>query len=162
MRSQFHWARGGKNSVSVSVCRVNEVSGRPIQKRYHSSVAHRLLVDDGTFPNSGRLPRLIYQDTLTLSGRHPARAIEQLFESHNRGNCWPAFSATTTFTAPLMRRLVFRAARRKSNREAPKGPNFQYNGETSSSFRPVWPTRIWGAVQIFAWSAPIRLVRAGI
>ncbi len=58
------------------------------EQNYIDNIVHRLLGDDGTFPNNGRLPLLIYQDTLTLPGRNPARAIEQLFESHNWGSSW--------------------------------------------------------------------------
>lgn len=58
------------------------------EQNFIDNIVHRFLGDDGTFPNNGRLPLLIYQDTLTLPGRNPARAIEQLIESHNWGSSW--------------------------------------------------------------------------
>lgn len=50
-------------------------------------VIARVLKDTGTIPNS-RLPLLIYQGVLDLSGDDPATAIEALLHSHQWGNDW--------------------------------------------------------------------------
>jgi uncharacterized protein YjlB len=49
---------------------------------------HRLIKDDGTFPNNGRLPLLAYQRVLKLPTGDPARGVEELFESHGWGSSW--------------------------------------------------------------------------
>ena len=49
---------------------------------------HRLIKDDGTFPNNAHLPLLAYQGVLALPAGDPARAVEELFEVHNWGGSW--------------------------------------------------------------------------
>ena len=49
---------------------------------------HRLIKDDGKFPNNGRLPLLAYQGVLILPTDDPARGIEELFYAHNWGGSW--------------------------------------------------------------------------
>ena len=49
---------------------------------------HRLIKDDGTFPNNEGLPLLAYQGVLKLPTGDPARGVEELFEAHNWGDSW--------------------------------------------------------------------------
>ena len=49
---------------------------------------HRLLSDDGIFPNNENLPLLLYQGAMDLSMRHPARAVEDLFSAHRWVGSW--------------------------------------------------------------------------
>ena len=48
----------------------------------------RLIKDDGTFPNNGRLPLLAYQGVLELPAGDPARGVEKLFDAHNWEGSW--------------------------------------------------------------------------
>jgi uncharacterized protein YjlB len=52
------------------------------------SAAVQLLKDDGTFPNNGKLPLLIYQGILALPQSNPAAVVESLFESNGWNGCW--------------------------------------------------------------------------
>jgi uncharacterized protein YjlB len=49
---------------------------------------HRLIEDDGTFPNNGYLPLLVYQGVLKLTAGDPARGVEELFAVHSWGGSW--------------------------------------------------------------------------
>ncbi len=49
---------------------------------------HRLIKDDGTFPNNGRLPLLAYQGVLGLPTADPARGVEELFHANDWGGSW--------------------------------------------------------------------------
>ncbi|MFC2031395.1 cupin domain-containing protein [Chloroflexota bacterium] len=51
-------------------------------------VISHTIKDDGVFPNNGILPLLVYQGALSLPGRDPAAAIEDLFEANQWGNSW--------------------------------------------------------------------------
>lgn len=51
-------------------------------------VMHQLVEDDGTYPNNGRLPLLVYPDALVLPDRDPAAAFERLFADHQWGGSW--------------------------------------------------------------------------
>ena len=53
-----------------------------------ANVLHRLIVDDGTFPNNDRLPLLVYRGALELTGRNPARPVEDLFDAHHWFGAW--------------------------------------------------------------------------
>ena len=53
-----------------------------------AEVAVRLLPDDGTFPNNGRLPLLVYVGALQLPVREPAATIEALFQTNHWGDSW--------------------------------------------------------------------------
>ena len=46
------------------------------------------LKDDGSFPNNGKLPLLIYQGALALPRRNPAVLVEDLFESNGWNRSW--------------------------------------------------------------------------
>ena len=48
----------------------------------------RLIKDDGTFPNNGRLPLLAYQGVLKLPAGDPARGVEELFHANDWGGSW--------------------------------------------------------------------------
>jgi len=48
----------------------------------------RLLRDDGTFPNNGKLPIIVYQGILVLSGSDPAAMAENLFTLNSWSGCW--------------------------------------------------------------------------
>jgi uncharacterized protein YjlB len=50
-------------------------------------IAH-LLVDDGTYPNNGKLPLLAYQGALCLGEQDPAAAIEALIRANGWGGSW--------------------------------------------------------------------------
>jgi uncharacterized protein YjlB len=58
------------------------------QRANPAGVMVRRLPDDGTFPNNERLPALLYQGVLDLSGRDPAAAVEDLFAAHGWGGSW--------------------------------------------------------------------------
>jgi uncharacterized protein YjlB len=45
-------------------------------------------MDDGIFPNNGRLALLLYQGALELPGQDPAAVIEDLFAAHGWGGSW--------------------------------------------------------------------------
>jgi uncharacterized protein YjlB len=51
-------------------------------------IVHRLIKDDGTYPNNGRLPLLAYQGVLTLPTDDPARGVEELFDAHHWSSSW--------------------------------------------------------------------------
>ncbi|CAB1078026.1 Cupin domain-containing protein [Olavius algarvensis Delta 1 endosymbiont] len=48
----------------------------------------RLLKDDGTFPNNGKLPLIVYQGILVLSGSDPAATAENLFALNGWSGSW--------------------------------------------------------------------------
>ena len=52
------------------------------------NVVHRVLDDDGVFPNNARLPLLLYPAAVALPARDPARALEDLFEAHGWIDAW--------------------------------------------------------------------------
>jgi uncharacterized protein YjlB len=51
-------------------------------------VLQQRLVDDGTYPNNGELPLLLYRGALELAGDDAAAGIEALFQSHHWGHSW--------------------------------------------------------------------------
>jgi uncharacterized protein YjlB len=54
----------------------------------HETPFSHVLMDDGTFPNS-RLPLVVFQGALVvLSGREPARRIEEVFLRNGWGGGW--------------------------------------------------------------------------
>ena len=59
-----------------------------VSKTPLASVIHSLILDDGTFPNNGRLPLLLYQGAIDLPTRDPARLVEELFDSHRWSGSW--------------------------------------------------------------------------
>jgi len=52
------------------------------------STITRLLKDNRSFPNNGKLPLLVHQGILVLPQRNPAAAVENLFESNGWEGCW--------------------------------------------------------------------------
>ena len=52
------------------------------------NIVHRVLHDDGTFPNNARLPLIIYPAAIDLPDRDPASTLEDLFASHHWTNSW--------------------------------------------------------------------------
>ena len=48
----------------------------------------RILKDDGTFPNNGNLPLVVYQGILVLPQSNPAAVVEELFELNGWSGCW--------------------------------------------------------------------------
>jgi len=48
----------------------------------------RRLNDDGTFPNNGKLPLIVYQGILVLPRSDPAAAVEKLFAFTGWSGCW--------------------------------------------------------------------------
>ena len=57
------------------------------QKQTGNTV-HRLIKDDGTFPNNECLPLLVYQGVLKLPSGDPARGVEELFHANDWGGSW--------------------------------------------------------------------------
>jgi uncharacterized protein YjlB len=51
-------------------------------------VAVHLLEDDGSIPNNQKLPLLVYQAALNLSGQNPASTVGSLFRANNWGGFW--------------------------------------------------------------------------
>lgn len=48
----------------------------------------RLLTDDGTFPNNGKLPLLIYKGAIDIPNQNPAGAVERIFHDNGWGGSW--------------------------------------------------------------------------
>ena len=47
-----------------------------------------LLLDDGTFPNNGKLPILIYKNVIAIPEDNPAGVIEKVFRENGWGGLW--------------------------------------------------------------------------
>ncbi len=47
-----------------------------------------LLLDDGTFPNNGKLPIFIYKSVIAVSFDNPALAVEKVFSENGWGGLW--------------------------------------------------------------------------
>ena len=65
----------------------------PIEARLRGMVQSgpvitRVLKDDGTFPNHGKLPLIVYQGILVLPPSNPAAVAEELFELNGWRGCW--------------------------------------------------------------------------
>lgn len=52
------------------------------------NITRHLLSDDGTFPNNGLLPLLIYSKAINLPEEDNARVVKDLFESNGWINSW--------------------------------------------------------------------------
>ena len=52
------------------------------------NLVHRLIDDDGTFPNNAKLPLLLYKDAIALPTDRPARFIEDLFAANRWVGSW--------------------------------------------------------------------------
>lgn len=51
-------------------------------------VAIHRLEDDGSIPNNQKLPLLVYQAALKLTGQNPAATVESLFRANDWGGAW--------------------------------------------------------------------------
>jgi uncharacterized protein YjlB len=54
----------------------------------HINIIRHLLPDDGTFPNNGLLPLLVYRNALHLTSRENADTVTAIFESNSWINAW--------------------------------------------------------------------------
>ena len=52
------------------------------------NIGRHLLRDDGTFPNNGLLPLLIYKGAFNISGPKAGDTVEEIFESNGWTNTW--------------------------------------------------------------------------
>ena len=57
-------------------------------RNYFVKVLTYQLPDDGTFPNNTRLPLLVYQAAMELTGKSPATIIELLFADNSWVGSW--------------------------------------------------------------------------
>lgn len=51
-------------------------------------IVSKILVDDGNFPNNGKLPLLIYRNAISIPDLNPAGAIECIFHNNGWGGSW--------------------------------------------------------------------------
>ena len=51
-------------------------------------IISELLTDDGTFPNNGKLPLMLYRNAIDISSSNPAGAVERIFQNNGWGNSW--------------------------------------------------------------------------
>ena len=54
----------------------------------YADILSELLADDGTFPNNGKLPLLVYKNVIAIPDKNPAGAIEQIFHDNGWGSSW--------------------------------------------------------------------------
>lgn len=59
-----------------------------VQAIQHINIIRHILSDDGTFPNNGLLPLLVYQQVLPIGDDDPKNKIKALFESNGWANAW--------------------------------------------------------------------------
>ena len=52
------------------------------------SAITRILKDDGTFPNNGKLPLIVYQGILVSPRNNPAAIVEELFDLNGWSGFW--------------------------------------------------------------------------
>lgn len=53
-----------------------------------SEIISELLTDDGTFPNNGKLPFIVYKNAITIPDVNPAGAVERIFQANGWGGSW--------------------------------------------------------------------------
>lgn len=51
-------------------------------------IISELLSDDGTFPNNGKLPLLVYKNAIQIPSDNPAAAVERIFRENAWGSLW--------------------------------------------------------------------------
>ena len=51
-------------------------------------IVSKLLIDDGTFPNNGKLPLLVYKNAISIPDQNPAKAVENIFYKSGWGGSW--------------------------------------------------------------------------
>ena len=89
-------------------------------------IVHRLISDDGTFPNNGRLPLLAYQGVLELPADDPARGVEELFEVHNWGSSWRnGIFSYHHYHSTAHEALGVYSGNARTQLGGPKGPEFE-------------------------------------
>lgn len=60
----------------------------PIAAIQHVNIIRHILQDDGTFPNNGLLPLLIYQKALQIPAEKASETVISLFEINDWVNAW--------------------------------------------------------------------------
>jgi uncharacterized protein YjlB len=51
-------------------------------------IISELLTDDGTFPNNGKLPLVVYKNAIAIPAENPAGAVERIFLENGWGGSW--------------------------------------------------------------------------
>ena len=54
----------------------------------YQEIISELLIDDGTFPNNGKLLLLVYKNAIIIPSDHSAESIEQVFRDNGWGGSW--------------------------------------------------------------------------
>jgi uncharacterized protein YjlB len=67
---------------------MTRIEARLRGKVQSGSAITRLVQDDGTFPNNGKLSLIVYQGVLVLPQSNPAAIVEELFELNGWSGCW--------------------------------------------------------------------------
>lgn len=52
------------------------------------NIISKILPDDGTFPNNGALPLLIYKQAIDITSSDPASDVEKVFQGNGWGSSW--------------------------------------------------------------------------
>lgn len=60
----------------------------PVEAIQHVNIIRHILKDDGTFPNNGLLPLLVYQRALQIPDEDAEKVIIELFETNEWINAW--------------------------------------------------------------------------
>ncbi|MCJ7830209.1 MAG: hypothetical protein MUP74_02365, partial [Desulfobacterales bacterium] len=68
--------------------RTADTADSPSGPAQATAVIHQLLTDDGTFPNNGRLPLLLYPAAVEPCPPDPARVFEERFAAHGWDGAW--------------------------------------------------------------------------
>jgi uncharacterized protein YjlB len=66
----------------------NKTDTDPAQAIQHVNIIRHLLIDDGTYPNNGLLPLLVYQKALQVPEVDPEKTIIEIFETNEWVNAW--------------------------------------------------------------------------
>ena len=51
-------------------------------------IISELLTDDGTFPNNGKLPLMVYKSAIPIPTYNPAGVVEAIFQKNGWGGTW--------------------------------------------------------------------------
>jgi len=54
----------------------------------YADIISELIGDDGTFPNNGKLPLMVYKNVIAIPDINPAGAIEEIFRDNGWGGSW--------------------------------------------------------------------------
>jgi uncharacterized protein YjlB len=60
----------------------------PVELIQNINIVRHILADDGTFPNNGLLPLLIYQKAVHLPEKHAGKKIREFLETNGWVNAW--------------------------------------------------------------------------